>query len=180
MAHNRRVAKAPAERFFAEREGSVRVPLFLLRPGREEPEASVREAARRMRLASRGEMARRAPVDVAANADGTYTVVDGNASSLAMGAMGGCEVVARVVGRDTGTRLGNSALALANVGPGGDGALRARGLDGLGPALALEKAYRQAEANAPRRAAARGRMAGQTERSCSRTQRRSARRASAR
>ncbi len=154
MAHNRRVAKAPAERFFAEREGSVRVPLFLLRPGREEPEASVREAARRMRLASRGEMARRAPVDVAANADGTYTVVDGNASSLAMGAMGGCEVVARVVGRDTGTWLGNSALALANVGPGGDGALRARGLDGLEPALALEKAYRQAEANAPRLAAA--------------------------
>ena len=150
MEHNRTVAKVSAERFFEAPEGSVRVPLFLLRPGKDEPVKSVRNAMALMRSAARGERGRRAPVDVVTNADGTYTLADGNASSLAMEAMGGCEVIARVVGRNTGTRLGNSALALANVNPPGDGVLRTRGLDGLEPAAALEKAYRQAEANAPR------------------------------
>lgn len=109
----------------------------------------LREAMRRMRLAARGELGRRPPVDVAANTDGTYTLADGNASALAMDAMGGCEVIARVVGRDTGTRLGNSALALTSANPPEGGPLRTRGLEGLGTGQALKKAYRQAEANAP-------------------------------
>lgn len=137
--------------FFAEAEGAVEIPIHVLRTVKDEPERSIRSAAFKMRRAAAGRIPKRAPVSVVDNGDGTYTVIDGNATTWAA-ARGGLEAVrANIVGKDRGTRLANSHYLVDEDSSGcdADGKLHTHGLDGLPGEAAREKAYGQADENAP-------------------------------
>ena len=141
--------------YFSDAAGAMDFPVRALRTLKDEPEKSVENAAARMGRAARGEIRKRAPISVADNGDGTYTVVDGNATVWAA-ARGGLETVrAVVVGRNTGTRLGNSVYMVREDTSGcdlpvnGKMKLRTHGLDGLEGEAARERAYAQAEENVP-------------------------------
>ena len=137
--------------FFAEAEGAVEIPIRALRTVKDEPERSIRSAAFKMRRAAAGQIAKRAPVSVVNNGDGTYTVIDGNATTWAA-ARGGMETVrAIVVGKDRGARLANSQYLVKEERREDDehGNIHATGFDGLDFDAAREKAYAQAAENAP-------------------------------
>jgi len=141
----------PAE-VFADAAGAREVPLSALRTLKDEPQESVREASRRMDAARAGRGAKRAPLVVADNGDGTYTVVDGTATAHAIAGSGGAAARVVVAGPNRGTRLRNSgayAVRKSSDGADADGELRTHGLDGLSGEAARERAYEQAEANMP-------------------------------
>lgn len=109
-----------------------------------------------MRKAAAGENAKRTPIKVVDNGDGTYTVADGNATVWALATVFGVpDARVEVIGANTGTRLGNSAYLVKDDFSGCDlpicGRMRLRtyGLDGLDGELARERAYEQAEENVP-------------------------------
>ena len=144
-----------ASPYFSDAAGAMDFPVRALRTLKDEPESSVENAAVRMGKSARGEIRKRAPIAVADNGDGTYTVVDGNATVWAA-ARGGLETVrAVVVGKNTGTRLGNSVYMVQDDASGcdlpvnGKMRLRTHGLDGLEGEAARERAYEQAEENVP-------------------------------
>ena len=119
----------------------VEIPVASLRTYKNEPGKSVLNAARFMAEAMGGSRGKRKPISVADNGDGTYTVVDGMATSKALAAVGAATAYAKVVGLNRGTRLLNSAYTVENESPDG-GVLRAEN------AATLDEAIAQAAENA--------------------------------
>lgn len=98
------------------RPGVSDVPADILRFLKNEPERSIQNALRYMAEAAEGRGSVRAAVAVASNGDGTFTVVDGNATTHALARLGIPRVRVCVVGENTGSRLLNSALMLSEMG----------------------------------------------------------------
>ena len=119
----------------------VEIPVSSLRTYKNEPGKSVLNAARFMAEAMDGFRGKRKPISVADNGDGTYTVVDGTATSKALAAVGAATAYAKVVGLNRGTRLLNSAYTVENESPEG-GVLRTEN------AATLDEAIAQAAENA--------------------------------
>lgn len=145
-----------ADPYFTPAANNTRdIPVALLRTRKNEPEKSIENAWGFMEKASRGEMERRKPIHVAANGDGTYTVIDGNATTWALARHGIPSARAVIVGKDRGTRLANSHYEIREEGvkdaDGNKIALRTGGLDGMDATseAAREKAYADAEENLP-------------------------------
>lgn len=111
--------EAPGSYIASEGNDTVDVPLTSLRgqPGRTSP-SRIRSAGQAMRRAYDGISAPRSPLSVRAEADGTYTVLEGNATLANAAQAGWSEIPVRVVtdaqfaaerapsfGRETGTRV---------------------------------------------------------------------------
>ncbi len=110
---------------------------------------SIENARRFMEAAARGETKQRSPISLATRPDGSYAIVDGNATARAAARMGLRYVRAKVVGNDLGTRLANSVYAVKSDDSGldADGKLRIHGLEGLSFDAARERAYEMAKEN---------------------------------
>ena len=136
-------------------ENSEAVPVSKLFTNKlDEPRSSIDTARQRMEASAAGKGQKRAPISVVANEDGTYTVVDGNATANALLEMGEQNARVNVVGRDKGTILRNSGLALEEVGVkdenGNRITLKTEGIDADPKSKDFrESAYKQAEENEP-------------------------------
>ncbi|MBR4329521.1 MAG: hypothetical protein IKP71_06670, partial [Candidatus Riflebacteria bacterium] len=130
---------------------SVEIPIENLRTLKNEPRASIERAKQYMQMAAKGEKAKRKPISVVDNGDGTYTVVDGNATTHGLVELGENEAICRVVGKNKGTRLENSIYVVENEKNDfdEDGKLRSRGIGNLKGIEAREKLYQQAKENLP-------------------------------
>lgn len=67
-------------KYFKKVPGWIKVPVSKLRTIRARPKG-IKNAAKYMRMAYDGEMERRKPISLTKNADGTYTVNDGNSTT---------------------------------------------------------------------------------------------------
>lgn len=117
------------ERYFTSDEQTEVVPISRLRPVRARPEG-IANAGKYMRMAYDGEMAPRQPVSVRREADGTYTVLDGNSTFANVQAAGWPDVPVRVLsdeqfaeesapkfGKKTGTRTSTEGATIVARGP---------------------------------------------------------------
>jgi hypothetical protein len=92
-------------RYFKKVSGVVLVDLKKLRPTRARP-GGIQNAGKYMRKAYDGEMERRKPISVSKNADGTYSVKDGN-STYANARASGWERIPAVIGESVVVVSGN-------------------------------------------------------------------------
>ena len=99
-AEEERLPEEP-ERYFDLSDGTaVLLDLASLRPIRAR-ESGIANARNYMLAAYRGEMARRKPISVEENGDGTYTVMDGNSTYAVAAAEGWQRLPARVWAKGT-------------------------------------------------------------------------------
>lgn len=131
--------------YFAMPDGATTIPLTMLRPGKVEKESSIQNAQRFMREAANGLREKRQPIDVVQNEDGTYTIVDGNATAHALSRLGEDAACVRILGKNQGSRLLNSVLIIKPISAD----VSVKGLGSLPVEQAINKSYRLAKENTP-------------------------------
>ncbi|MBQ9694712.1 MAG: hypothetical protein IJV69_08160 [Kiritimatiellae bacterium] len=131
--------------YFAMPDGTTTIPLTMLRPGKIEKESSIQNAQRFMREAANGLREKRQPIDVVQNEDGTYTIVDGNATAHALSRLGEDAACVRILGKNRGSRLLNSVLVIKPISAD----VSVKGLGSLPVEQAIDKSYRLAKENTP-------------------------------
>ena len=139
----------PDEVFTPAAADTIDVPITMLRTYKTEPDKSLSNALSRMRDAQAGKGPKRGPILVASNADGTYTIVDGTATSTILARTGSATARIRVLGPSRSTRCADSLYTVeeTKAGADDDGVLRNHGA-GRG-ADSLNQHLKNAEENMP-------------------------------